>query len=239
MDDRRGRPHRVLGAEDGRQLRILDIDELERGLRDLDGIGRDRRHFLADEARHALGKQSEYPCTYGHSVYRAHRRRSARHERRAAPWPAAHRSRRCVRWHAGCAGSGRRACPAARHRRHSGRGLSPWRRRPRVGPAGPRPCRSACCLHAITALRLACTRHKCIGRTYECKTLEAPNAILPLIGIPGWALRRLTEFGRQRLDGFRQPKWRRRTSTSMQALSHRLDAGVIDRARCARPGLVP
>ena len=57
MDDRRGRPHRVLGAEDGRQLRILDIDELERGLRDLDGIGRDRRHFLADEARHALGEE--------------------------------------------------------------------------------------------------------------------------------------------------------------------------------------
>jgi hypothetical protein len=57
MDDGRRRPHRVLGAEDSRQLRILDIHEFERGLRDLDGIGRDRRHFLADEARHALGEQ--------------------------------------------------------------------------------------------------------------------------------------------------------------------------------------
>ncbi len=57
MDDRRGWLHRVLGAEDRRQLRILDIDQLERGLRDLDGIGRDRGNFLTDEARYALGEQ--------------------------------------------------------------------------------------------------------------------------------------------------------------------------------------
>jgi hypothetical protein len=35
------------------------------------------------------------------------------------------------------------------------------------------------------------------------------------------------------------PKSGKRTSTLTQALSHRLDAGVIDRARCARPGFVP
>ena len=59
MDDRRRRPHRILGDEHRRQLRIRDIDELECGLGDLDGIGRDRRDLLADEACHTLGKQGD------------------------------------------------------------------------------------------------------------------------------------------------------------------------------------
>jgi hypothetical protein len=55
MDDGCGGLHRLLGAEHRPQLLVFDIDEIECGLGDLDRIGRDGRHFLANEARYTLG----------------------------------------------------------------------------------------------------------------------------------------------------------------------------------------
>ena len=59
MNDRRRRTHRVLGTEHGRQLRILNINELERCFGDLNGGGGDRCHLFADEADHALGEDRD------------------------------------------------------------------------------------------------------------------------------------------------------------------------------------
>ena len=137
MHLRRAGFHRVAHIGDRRQRVILDIDQLraverrEFALRD---HGNDRladmRHALARErrpVRHAPAacRLSRPEPADGWKCCRCrlsrYRRRSAPRSRRARISPPRYRPTRCAPPHAASAQRRHRACPAAAHRRYSGR----------------------------------------------------------------------------------------------------------------------